>query len=171
MQRFSKLVLLTVASVTFIFGILGAIIFFPGDNSQMTQARGASPQSQLTWQTSLAAGSAQAKLEHKYVLADVYTDWCGWCKRLDRDVFTNTKVVKYLEKDFVCVKVNAEDPKEGQAVAEANKVNGYPCALVFSSEGKLIGRVEGYEAPGDYISTLKEITSGAASSQSAGPGQ
>ena len=98
MQRFSKLVLLMVASVTFVFGIVGAIIFFPSDGSQVNQARGESPQSQLTWQTSLAAGSAQAKEQHKYVLADVYTNWCGWCKKLDKDVFTNPKVVSYLAK-------------------------------------------------------------------------
>ncbi len=72
---------------------------------------GAESGERLTWQTSLAAGATMAKQEHKYVLADVYTDWCGWCKKLDRDVFTNPKVVKYLQKGFICVKVNAEDPK------------------------------------------------------------
>jgi thioredoxin-related protein len=158
MQKFSKLVLLVVASITFVVGVTGAIIFFPGDSSDVSQARGQSAQGQLTWQTSLAQGQALAKQEHKYVLADVYTDWCGWCKRLDRDVFPDSKVVSYLQKDFICVKVNAEDPAEGKGVADAHQVTGYPCALVFSPEGKLIGRVEGYEAPKKYISILKKLT-------------
>jgi len=161
MKKFSKVVLLVVASITFVVGVSGAIVFFPADSGDITQARGAEPVGQLTWQTSFAEGSALAKQEHKYVLVDVYTDWCGWCKRLDKDVFPNAKVVSYLQKDFICVKVNAEDPKEGKALADTHKVTGYPCALVFSPEGKLIGRVEGYETPRAYISTLKKITADA----------
>jgi thiol:disulfide interchange protein len=161
MQRFSRLVLLVVASFTFVVGVAGAILFFPEDSVQPSQAKDASPQVTLTWQTSLAQGQTQAKDEHKYVLADVYTDWCGWCKRLDRDVFTNAKLVHYLQNGFICVKVNAEDPKEGKAVADLHKVTGYPCALVFSPDGKLIGRIEGYQAARAYMSTLKGITSGA----------
>jgi thioredoxin-related protein len=156
-QKFSRLVLLAVASVSFVVGICGAILFFPGDSDQGSQAQGADTGAKVNWQTSLAAGAAQAKQEHKYVLADVYTDWCGWCKRLDRDVFSKPKVVKYLQDNFICVKVNAEDPKEGVNVATSYKVDGYPCGLVFSPEGKLIGRVGGYEAANDYISTLKQI--------------
>ncbi len=158
MQKFSRLVLLAVASFSFVIGIAGAILFFPGDYDQTSQARGADSGGKIDWETSLASGAARAKQEHKYVLADVYTDWCGWCKKLDKDVFTKRKLVKYLQENFVCVKVNAEDRKEGVTVANSYKVNGYPCALVFSPEGKLIGRIPGYESAPDYMSTLKQIT-------------
>ena len=89
------------------------------------------------------------------------TDWCGWCKKLDKDVFSNATLAGYLNDKFVCVKVNAEDPKEGSTVAGTYKVNGYPCALVFSPEGKLLGRIEGYEAARDYKQTLESITNSA----------
>jgi len=151
------MVLLVVASVSFVFGISGALLFFPGDCDHTCQAQGASPAPAVNWEKSFAGGSDQAKRGHKYILADVYTDWCGWCKRLDRDVFTNSSLSAYLQKDFVCVKVNAEDPQEGSALAQQYQVTGYPCALVFSPDGKLIGRIEGYEEARDYISRLHEI--------------
>jgi thioredoxin-related protein len=160
MSTFFRMVLLVVASMTFIVGMAGALIFPSGDGDQTYQAHGASPastDSQLSWETSMAAGSALAKKANKYVLADIYTSWCGWCKRLDRDVFTNAKLVSYLQKDFICVKVNAEEPKEGVGVAEANKVTGYPCGLVFSPAGKLIGRIDGYENPRGYMKLLKKF--------------
>ncbi|MBS1993652.1 MAG: thioredoxin family protein [Cyanobacteria bacterium SZAS LIN-2] len=173
MQKVSRLVLLVVASVTFVAGLAGAIISFP-ESGEMAQARGSHKESAeggLAWQRSLSEASEQAKKEHKYVLADVYTDWCGWCKRLDKDVFTNADVISYLQKDFICVKVNAEDPKEGALVARTYQVNGFPCALVFSPEGKLIGKVEGYEKAPDYIESLKQMRQPQSSATPADDGQ
>ena len=71
-HKVSKLVLLTLASFGFVAGISGAILFFPTDDSEVSQARSASPKAKIDWQTSLAAGSDVAKQQHKYVLADVY---------------------------------------------------------------------------------------------------
>jgi len=160
MLKVSRLVLLVVASTAYVGGMLGAVLFFP-ESGEMAQARSshkaAAANGALQWQTSLSAASEQAKKEHKYILADVYTDWCGWCKKLDKDVFTNSAVISYLQKDFICVKVNAEDPKEGSTVAEKYRVNGFPCALVFSPEGKLIGKVDGYEEAAEYVASLKEM--------------
>lgn len=141
-NTFFRVALFVVASITLVVGVSGAIVLFPGDSGDVSQAHS---RSQLTWQSSLSAGGNLAMQEHKYVLVDVYTEWCGWCKRLDKDVFTDSDVVNYLQKDFICVKVNAEDPREGTAVARVYKVNGFPCALVFSPEGKLIGRIPGFK--------------------------
>jgi thiol:disulfide interchange protein len=158
MQSISKMVLLAVACTAFVGGITGSILFFPSEGNDCMQARGASQS--ISWQNSFEAGSALAKQEHKYVLADVYTDWCGWCQRLDKDVFTKKQLVNYLQKDFVCIKVNAEDPAEGTTVADTYKVSGYPCALVFSPDGKYVGRISGYEEADDYMHTLQDILAG-----------
>ena len=159
MLKVSRLVLLVVASTAYVGGMLGAVLFFPesGEMAHAKSSHKAAAEGPLQWQTSLSAASEQAKKEHKYILADVYTDWCGWCKKLDKDVFTNSAVISYLQKDFICVKVNAEDPKEGSTVAEKYRVNGFPCALVFSPEGKLIGKIDGYEEAADYVASLKEM--------------
>ena len=43
---------------------------------------------------------------------DVYTDWCGWCKRMDATTFENPAIAKYMSENFYCVKFNAESQKE-----------------------------------------------------------
>jgi len=51
---------------------------------------------QIRWKD-VNSGLQEGKSAHKYVLADVYTDWCGWCKRLDRDTFNNQSLINFLE--------------------------------------------------------------------------
>jgi thiol:disulfide interchange protein len=111
----------------------------------------------LMWSTSLATSLAQAKLKRKYVLADVYTDWCGWCKRLDRDTFANPQMMSYLNTKWVCAKINAEGSAEGKEVASKYRVSGFPCALVFDPSGKFIGKLSGYFKPDDYQKALEDL--------------
>lgn len=42
------------------------------------------------------------------MLVDLYTDWCGWCKKMDKDVFANPAVASYISENFYAVKFNAE---------------------------------------------------------------
>lgn len=42
------------------------------------------------------------------ILVDVYTDWCGWCKVMDRKTYAHDSVVKYLNKNYYAIKFNAE---------------------------------------------------------------
>jgi len=58
----------------------------------------------LTWD------EAQVKMKHipKKVWVDVYTDWCGWCKRMDATTFKNPDLVRYMNQKFYAVRFNAE---------------------------------------------------------------
>jgi len=44
----------------------------------------------------------------KKIIVDIYTDWCGWCKRMDANTFTNPTIIKYIQKNYWAVKLNAE---------------------------------------------------------------
>ena len=56
----------------------------------------------------LGPGLQEARKRNLPVLVDVYTDWCGWCKRMDRDVYAQPEVRDYLSRKFVTVKLDAE---------------------------------------------------------------
>ena len=56
--------------------------------------------------------------EPRKVLVDVYTDWCGWCKVMDRSTFTNPRVAAYVNQKFYAVKLNAE---QRQAIRLGNQ--------------------------------------------------
>lgn len=64
-------------------------------------------EAKINWMTIEQAAEASKKKPRK-VIVDVYTDWCGWCKRMDKDTFDNPEVAKYVNENFYAVKFNAE---------------------------------------------------------------
>ncbi|HTY10531.1 MAG TPA: thioredoxin fold domain-containing protein [Bacteroidota bacterium] len=115
-----------------------------------------SRQSAMHW-NSFDAGMEEAKASHKKVLVDIYTDWCGWCKKMDSDVYTDPGVKDYLFKNYVIIKMNAEGSGKvhykGQEyspaqLAAAFGVNGYPSTLFMRDNAEPITLLPGYaEAP------------------------
>src|SRR5438552_2002702 len=97
-------------------------------------AQAGEKQPEFTWRD-WNSGLREAASANRPVLVDVYTDWCGWCKRMDRDVYAQPEVRDYLSQHFVLVRLNAESPAaaryEGHAytlrtLASRFRVSGYP---------------------------------------------
>jgi len=98
----------------------------------------------------------EARAGNRLVMLDVYTDWCGWCKKLDRETFADSRVREAL-KDFVALKVNAE--KGGRAVAERYEVRGYPTILFISPDGRVVRQVRGYVNADEMLRVLASLRS------------
>ncbi len=96
----------------------------------------------------------RARSEKKLLLVDVYTDWCGWCKKLDREVFSDARVASAASR-LVAVKVNAE--KGGEKVAERFAVSGYPTILFVDGAGNVVKRVEGYVDADEMLEILSTL--------------
>jgi thiol-disulfide isomerase/thioredoxin len=109
----------------------------------------------LTWVTSFAEGSKTAAAEKKPMMVDFYTDWCGWCKKLDEETYTDATVVE-KSREFVCVKVDAEKDKP---TADKYKVEGFPTILFLDSSGAKIHEVVGYEAAGEFAADMDKALS------------
>jgi thioredoxin-related protein len=65
----------------------------------------------INWMT-LEQAIEKSKTEKKKIFVDVYTDWCGWCKRMDETTFTDASVVEYMNANFYAVKFNAEQQQD-----------------------------------------------------------
>jgi thioredoxin-related protein len=90
----------------------------------------------------------------KYLMVDAYTDWCGWCKVQDKKTFHHPRVAQFFNENFVAVKINFEEGI-GIDLAMKHRVRSYPTLLFFTPEGKLAGRIIGYEA--DVNKFLKKV--------------
>jgi thioredoxin-related protein len=119
----------------------------------------AEDKSKLQW-LSFEKGLAEAKKTNKKMLVDVYTNWCGWCKRMDADTYSNSDVSSYLKEKYVVVKMNAESASKQyteQELAGQFGVTGYPTTLFFTSDGRAITAVPGYAPAADFKTILSYI--------------
>ena len=131
---------------------------------------GISTQAQeIKWMSMNEALAAQ-KEEPKKIFMDAYTVWCGPCKMLDKNTFTNKDVIEFVNENYYPVKFNAEGPEEidfnGQMfknpkydpekkkrrnaphqLARALKITGYPSLVFFDEKAKLIAPIAGYRTP------------------------
>lgn len=82
-----------------------------------------------------------AAQENKLVFIDFYTDWCGPCKKMARDVFPQKEVGDFMNAKFVNLKLNAE--KEGRELATRYRVSAYPTFVVVDATGKVVTELKG----------------------------
>ncbi len=99
-----------------------------------------------TWDEALA----KANKENKMVFLDAYASWCGPCKKMKRNVFTDTAVAAFFNKNFVNV---AADMEKGEGVTIADKfgIDSYPTLIFTNGDGMQLGRESGYHDPEELI--------------------
>lgn len=108
----------------------------------------------IQWAKSYEDAVALAQKGNKLIMIDFYTEWCGWCKKLDQDTFSDAKVAKAAGK-FASVKVDAE--KEGEELAKKYDVQGYPTILFVDANGEVFGRIGGYMPPEPFMKELDKM--------------
>lgn len=111
----------------------------------------------LEWGTDLAKAQAKAKAENKKVLINFTgSDWCGFCIKLDKEVFSTPEFQEYAAKNLVLVEADFPNSKTLPAdlkaanakLKEQHKVRGYPTLVLLGSDGTKLGEVVGYGGGG-----------------------
>lgn len=92
--------------------------------------------------TTLEQAAAKAKAENKLVFMDCYTQWCGPCKKMAKDVFTQEMVGAYMNPKFVNIKVDMESDY-GTPLAKKLQITAYPTFVIFNGDAKEVGRFLG----------------------------
>ncbi|MCS5489421.1 thioredoxin family protein [Algoriphagus limi] len=123
-------------------------------------------QEKITWlkfEEAVAANQSNPKM----LLVDVYTDWCGWCKKMDAETFTDPEVIEYINANFYAVKLNAEDTQRtfdfmGKKFSEAQmaaamRVRSYPNFVVIEPKLQNIAQLPGYREPDAFLAGLNEL--------------
>jgi len=137
------------------FGVLAALVLLPAGAAE------------VQWMTDLPKAQAKAKSEHKLVMLDFTgSDWCGWCIKLNKEVFSKPEFAEYAGKNLVLVEVDFPNQKRqtaelkaaNEALQEKFKVEGYPTIIVPNSAGQKIGEL-GYQpgGPKPFIDKLESL--------------
>ncbi len=126
----------------------------------------------LSWDE--AAQLVATDKKPKKIFVDVYTDWCGWCKKMDKDTFQNQEVAEYMEANFYMVKLDGEgkEPiefkgkvykfvpqgKRGYHEFAAALMNGkmsYPTTVFLNEKMEMLSPVPGYQKPDAFLNIAR----------------
>ena len=99
-----------------------------------------------------------AEASGRIVFVDFWTEWCGYCKRMDREAFSREDVVAEMG-DVICVSVDAES-EAGSALAKRFGVSGYPTMLFLDADGGPRDAVVGYVREEVFLGELRRIKQG-----------
>lgn len=123
-----------------------------------------SARAETNWLTDFPKAQAEAKQSGKLLLLDFTgSDWCGWCKLLQSEVFTKPGFEEYAKKNLVLMTVDFPRAKpltpevraQNQMLAEKYGVQGFPTIVVLNGEGKQVGML-GY-MPGGPDAFVREL--------------
>ena len=130
-------------------------------------------------------GVEAAQTQGKHIMVDVYTDWCGWCKKLEKETYADYAVREVLSESYVSVKLKGDSGKKlkvkGQpsqygsqtllqfvATEEAGiseqgltrgvlKITGYPTILFLSPDGRMITKLPGFHDAKSFVNIINYI--------------
>ena len=154
------------------------VLVSKGDNSQeIKRTKGVEPvidNTKITWYDFETAIDLTHK-NKKFIFIDIYTDWCGWCKKMDATTFMDTSVIEYMNTHFYAVKMNAEtkdaiaykgnlyeykqyNAKAGYntlAVSLLDSKLSFPSFVVLNKNEIKKGTIVGFKNPTQLIQELK----------------
>lgn len=96
----------------------------------------------------------RAKQDKKVFMVDFYTDWCYFCKIMDRELFAQDEAIQLFDRHFLAYKLNAE--KDEKQIAQDYNITAYPTFVFFDYTGNEIGRITGYLQKESFLQEAKK---------------
>jgi len=149
----------SIKPILFLGAVIGVFVLYA------LQTEGNDLSSSVQWHTWDEGVNASAS-SGKFLMVDVFTTWCGYCKKLDQTTYKDQHVNQVLAASFIAVKLNAES----QAVVHVNgmegteqqwsqrmHVRGYPTIFFFDAQLRLVAQYAGYAEPQQFIKLLHYV--------------
>ncbi|HSE43033.1 MAG TPA: thioredoxin fold domain-containing protein [Acidobacteriota bacterium] len=109
-----------------------------------------------TWITDFDTALTESQKTSKPIFLDVFADWCAWCHKLDKEVYSDPKFTSYMSS-YILARIDSEDGKQGSDVAAKYKIDSLPTMLVLDGSGNVLNRVSGYMNAAELIEELEHV--------------
>src|SRR2546426_1834595 len=127
--------------------ILAALILFP------------SRPSSITWERDYEKAIERAGAEKKLIIADMFTDWCTLCKKMDAETFADPQLIRQMADEYVWLKLNTETEEDGERLQKEFAILTYPTVLVLDAQGEEVDRVDRFLASPQFSETVESFVS------------
>ena len=124
-----------------------------------------------TWFNDYKKAQQEAKASNKFLLLDFTgSDWCGWCKRLEQEILSQSQFENYARENLVLLEVDfprakpqsPELRKQNQELAQQYQIEGFPTIVVLNGDGQKLWQYDGYFPDGlaAFIAQLEKLRKG-----------
>lgn len=124
----------------------------------------------MSWPT-FDEAVAMASKTGKPMLIDIYAPWCGWCRKMQQDVYTDAALVAYVQDNFAYGRLNIDDAEtlhsflghtlSSQELGYSLGAEGTPTTVFLQSDGAYIAKCAGYWGKDDFNKALHYVGTGA----------
>jgi thioredoxin-related protein len=158
-------------TMKYIYSIFALLLFISAKSPEKAEA-------EINWVTFEEAVELN-KTEPKKILIDLYTDWCGWCKKMDKDTYSQQRIVDIVNENFYAVKFDGEQKEDVDfnghtfkfvpsgrrgyhelAAALTNNQLSYPTTVFMDEEFRIIQPLPGYFGAKDFEVIIAYIGEG-----------
>jgi len=123
------------------------------------------------WLNDYKKAQQEAKASNKFLLLDFTgSDWCGWCKKFDKEILSQSQFKDYARENLVLVELDfprakqqsPELRKQNQELAYQYQVQGFPTIVVLDGDGQKLWQYDGYfpDGPAAFIAQLEKLRKG-----------
>ena len=111
------------------------------------------------WLKSLVTAKKMAKEQNELIFVDLFADWCGWCHKMEQEVFPSEAFQKVTDNK-VLVRLNTEDANEGTKLAQDLGITTLPTFLLLTSQGGVAGIIRGYFPANEFAKAINQTENG-----------
>lgn len=127
----------------------------PPAEGSAASAEAPAPGAEVVWLSSLSQALAEAKKRDAYILVDLYADWCGWCKQLEKKVFSTPEFAAKA-KSFVLLRVDTDHDEDGAKLQALHEASSLPNTLLLDAKGVRVGQISGYAPTREFLGYIDQ---------------